>query len=197
MKVIIRSTTGAQTALHTDDVAHYTGDAAERLLEPTERTAIAIPSVFVIDVDRRQWSELHNATGNEAPAINGVWVTWSYGDGGGPVIVELHADELSALRSAVAGNAMHVHCLPLGTDLGESLAIAEGRRRAPKVAEAGGPSKWDPKGLRERLCKQQTYAPEQATRAQIGQLIDCLDRHRPLGADGKHDDRHTATCGCD
>ncbi len=28
-------------------------------------------------------------------------------------------------------------------------------------------------------------------------LIDQIDRHRPLGPDGTHGDRHTSTCGCD
>ena len=31
----------------------------------------------------------------------------------------------------------------------------------------------------------------------LGRLIDECDRQRPLGPDGKHDDRHTPTCGCE
>lgn len=30
----------------------------------------------------------------------------------------------------------------------------------------------------------------------IGHLIKEFDKHRPLGSDGKHGDRHTETCGC-
>lgn len=30
----------------------------------------------------------------------------------------------------------------------------------------------------------------------LGRLIDECDRHRPIGNDGKHNDRHTPTCGC-
>ena len=31
----------------------------------------------------------------------------------------------------------------------------------------------------------------------IGDLVNEIDVHRPLGPDGKHGDRHTATCGCE
>jgi len=31
----------------------------------------------------------------------------------------------------------------------------------------------------------------------LQRLIDQLDKHRPLGPDGKHGDRHTPTCGCE
>lgn len=54
---------------------------------------------------------------------------------------------------------------------------------------------WNPKGLREYLCEQQTLAPTVSLRWQIGQLIAHIDQHRPLDADGKHSS-HTATCGC-
>jgi hypothetical protein len=67
----------------------------------------------------------------------------------------------------------------------------------PVVGEAGGPDYWDPKGLRERLCKQQRHAPDLAASLAIGDLIRLLDLHRPLGSNGKHGDRHTPTCGCD
>lgn len=62
----------------------------------------------------------------------------------------------------------------------------------------------DPKMIREALC-----VAEQATlwnvdeqnlhgaREVLGALIQECDRHRPLAPDGKHGDRHTATCGCD
>ena len=59
------------------------------------------------------------------------------------------------------------------------------------------PNYWSPKGLREHLCQQQTFSPDERTRWAIQDLINVLDIHRPIGSDGKHDDRHTATCGCD
>ena len=59
------------------------------------------------------------------------------------------------------------------------------------------------KMLRETFCVAQTHiaisgghrAKEHIARLQ--RLIDDCDRQRPLGPDGKHDDRHTPTCGCD
>ena len=59
------------------------------------------------------------------------------------------------------------------------------------------PNRWCPKGLREHLCQQQTFAPDDYTRKVLNVVIDVLDQHRPLGPDGKHGYRHTATCGCD
>ena len=59
------------------------------------------------------------------------------------------------------------------------------------------PNRWCPKGLREHLCQQQTYSPDDYTRKVLTVGIDVLDQHRPLGTDGKHGDLHTATCGCD
>jgi len=58
------------------------------------------------------------------------------------------------------------------------------------------------KMLRETFCQAQQLvlassdprAREHSLRLQ--RLIDECDRHRPLGPDGKHDDRHTPTCGC-
>lgn len=58
-------------------------------------------------------------------------------------------------------------------------------------------SKWSPKMLKEKLCEQQTYAPDDLTRREIQRLIDIMNLHRPIGRDGKHNDRHTPTCGCD
>lgn len=59
-------------------------------------------------------------------------------------------------------------------------------------------SQWCPKNLRERLCVQQHYAPDDHTRNEIGRLIGLLDVHRPLGSNGKHGERrHTPTCGCE
>jgi hypothetical protein len=62
-----------------------------------------------------------------------------------------------------------------------------------------------PKSLRESLCVAQSalamYPAKPEERARIsghlGEIINQLDLHRPLGVDGKHGDRHTATCGCD
>lgn len=56
---------------------------------------------------------------------------------------------------------------------------------------------WSPKALREKLCTQQTFAPDDFTRDEIGRLINVLDLHRPLRNDGKHANLHTPTCGCD
>lgn len=61
----------------------------------------------------------------------------------------------------------------------------------------------DIKGLREALCAAQshllTWMPHgyQPQIFKLQELINECDRHRPLGPDGKHGDRHTATCGCE
>jgi hypothetical protein len=62
-----------------------------------------------------------------------------------------------------------------------------------------------PKMLRETLCVAQSRignSPLDEGRKwehidRLQRLIDECDRHRPLGLNGKHDDRHTPTCGCD
>lgn len=59
-----------------------------------------------------------------------------------------------------------------------------------------------PKMLREALCVAQSALSHQAVSpdrhiAALGRLIDECDRHRPLGNDGKHNDLHTPTCGCE
>lgn len=62
-----------------------------------------------------------------------------------------------------------------------------------------------PKMLRETLCVAQARignSPHDKGRkaehiARLGRLIDECDRHRPIGPDGKHNDRHTDTCGCE
>lgn len=62
-----------------------------------------------------------------------------------------------------------------------------------------------PKMIRETLCVSQACignSPFDASRrdghlSRLGRLIAECDRHRPLGPDGKHGDRHTATCGCE
>jgi hypothetical protein len=61
-----------------------------------------------------------------------------------------------------------------------------------------------PKMIREALCAAQMHIADGMTSsgrrgeyiARIGRLIDAIDKHRPLGPDGRHGDRHTATCGC-
>lgn len=53
--------------------------------------------------------------------------------------------------------------------------------------------------LREKLCASQPHlhdAPE-SIKSAVDVLIEMIDRHRPLGNDGKHGNRHTATCGCE
>lgn len=62
-----------------------------------------------------------------------------------------------------------------------------------------------PKMLRETLCMAQAalghaFPSDGRLREhldRLGRLINECDRHRPLGPNGKHDERHTATCGCD
>lgn len=62
-----------------------------------------------------------------------------------------------------------------------------------------------PKALRETLCIAQTRIGnsgldehrQERDIAHLQALIDECDRHRPLGPDGKHGDRHTPTCGCE
>lgn len=64
-----------------------------------------------------------------------------------------------------------------------------------------------PKMLRETLCAAQTaiaahtsgWRAHDAAQhvARLSTLISALDALRPLGPDGKHDDRHTPWCGCD
>ena len=55
------------------------------------------------------------------------------------------------------------------------------------------------KMLREDLCRRQVQANQwpQSIQSAVDVLIEMIDRHRPLGPDGKHDDRHTDTCGCE
>lgn len=53
------------------------------------------------------------------------------------------------------------------------------------------------KAVREALCIAQASVSDEHVARTLGMLVAECDRHRPLGPDGKHDDRHTATCGCD
>ena len=60
-----------------------------------------------------------------------------------------------------------------------------------------------PKMLRETLCVAQTCVAlsgrprDEGHLDRLQRLIDECDRHRPLGPDGTHGDRHTPTCGCE
>jgi hypothetical protein len=58
-----------------------------------------------------------------------------------------------------------------------------------------------PKMLRETLCLAQSALVRvdgHMSHIEILQrLINECDRHRPLGPDGKHGNRHTDTCGCE
>ena len=60
------------------------------------------------------------------------------------------------------------------------------------------------KMLREYLCSAMEMADLLPTNVSmvgylhdLTSLINECDRHRPLGPDGKHGDRHTPTCGCE
>lgn len=58
------------------------------------------------------------------------------------------------------------------------------------------------KGLREILCLAQHVGNQtdginhSLYNRRIQEIIDELDKHRPLGPDCKHGDLHTSTCGC-
>ncbi len=61
----------------------------------------------------------------------------------------------------------------------------------------------DLKMLREDLCVIMTNAynipgrnPASLMR-RLQNLCNEIDRHRPLGSDGKHGNLHTSTCGCE
>jgi hypothetical protein len=59
------------------------------------------------------------------------------------------------------------------------------------------------KMVREALCVAQHglgYLHDRNAdrhRELLGRLIESIDQQRPLGPDGKHDHRHTPTCGCE
>jgi hypothetical protein len=66
----------------------------------------------------------------------------------------------------------------------------------------------DLKATREALCAAQSALAERARSGvdvdrvphwsrRLGALIGEIDVHRPLGPDGKNDERHTPTCGCE
>jgi hypothetical protein len=62
-----------------------------------------------------------------------------------------------------------------------------------------------PKMLRETLCVAQCRIANSGLDSgrkrehldRLQRLVDACDTHRPLGADGKHGNRHTPTCGCE
>lgn len=63
----------------------------------------------------------------------------------------------------------------------------------------------DVKMMRETLCAAQSAIMHSPTNGGASReshvkylqiLINECDRHRPIGTDGKHGNRHTATCGC-
>lgn len=97
---------------------------------------------------------------------------------------------------------------PVGVYLGRLDGAGEqaGNRAAPSD-RASGPDlsvSDSPKMLRETLCAAQSavgvvFAEDPRLVRHVDRLqhlIDEVDRHRPLGPDGRHGDRHTATCGC-
>ena len=56
------------------------------------------------------------------------------------------------------------------------------------------------KTLREALCFVQSRLDQHVSYDNVDSitiLIDEIDRHRPLGSDGKHGNLHTPTCGCE
>lgn len=60
----------------------------------------------------------------------------------------------------------------------------------------------DLKGLRETLARMSSYAglfpvDMSSDYHRLNKLINEIDRHRPLGSDGKHGNNHTPSCGCE
>lgn len=66
----------------------------------------------------------------------------------------------------------------------------------------------DLKPTREALCAAMSALLEHARNgldvyatpvrvARLQEIVDQIDRARPLGPDGKHGDRHTPICGCE
>lgn len=53
--------------------------------------------------------------------------------------------------------------------------------------------------LREDLCRRQVQSDEwpQQIASAVEVLVAMIDKHRPLGTDGRHGDLHTDTCGCE
>lgn len=83
-----------------------------------------------------------------------------------------------------------------------ALCLVDGCRRTEAAVAALEVPAASLKMLRETLCRVQSahgvwpvHPRQDMERVQV--LIDQIDKHRPLGPDGKHGDRHTATCGCE
>ena len=59
----------------------------------------------------------------------------------------------------------------------------------------------DLKMFREALCVAESYLLRSEQHSYgaryFSDLIKQVDVHRPLGTNGKHGTRHTATCGCE
>lgn len=61
--------------------------------------------------------------------------------------------------------------------------------------------RFTPKALHEAFCYAQTYLPDtdqgKYFRFVLQDLLNELERQRPLGPDGKHGNLHTESCGCE
>ena len=61
--------------------------------------------------------------------------------------------------------------------------------------------KYTPKSLREAFSYSQAHLPNTPQgsyfRSVLQDLIDEMEKHRPTGPDGKHNNLHTDTCGCE
>jgi hypothetical protein len=56
----------------------------------------------------------------------------------------------------------------------------------------------DLKSLHEALCLAQFKLGGDSYRVKmLGRLLTEVERHRPLGSNGKHGNLHTRTCGCE
>lgn len=84
-----------------------------------------------------------------------------------------------------------------------AMVVSFTRQEAPDTPQPTIMMSGGPKSLRETLCMAQgavglVYAEREANPhiTRLQRLIDQIDRHRPLGPDGKHGNLHTATCGC-
>lgn len=91
----------------------------------------------------------------------------------------------------IPADKMEANILDANDEMGEALVAVD-----------------HPKMVREALCAAQSALWWSAARghnvevtpgrvARLQTLINEIDKHRPLGPDGKHGDRHTATCGCE
>lgn len=125
----------------------------------------------------------------------------------------LNAVEKAARAAVTAGaspQAVTWTATAYATTDDASWPTDENRARAAAAVQAyAPPGTWimritddGPKMLRETLCLAQAaiIAVSQAPQHHLDslqRLIAECDRHRPLGPDGKHGNRHTPTCGCD